>query len=141
MPENQIHHLKESLEDNAFKKKIPWFLLLVFIFLVIAGSLIYVYQYRDLPKCQDQTVQILLNQSIRSNEALIQGSQTLAFEGFRENSHTDIKRSCVVSLITNQGNYLVTYQVENDLIEKNRLSRFIGEVEYSVGIEKVEATK
>lgn len=138
LPENQIHHLKESLEENSFQKKIPWLVLLSFIVLVIVGSLIYVYQYRDLPKCQDESVQILLNQNIRSNEVLIQGSQTLAFEDFRENSHANAQRSCVASLITDRGKYLVSYQVQNNLIEKNWISRFTGAVDYSVVVEKTE---
>ena len=141
VPENQIHHLKESLEESSFQKKIPWLLLLSFIFLVIVSSLIYVYQYRDLPKCQDESVQILLNQNIRNNEVLIEGSQTIAFEDFRENSHGNSQRSCVASLITNRGKYLVSYQVQNDLIEKNWISRFTGAVEYSVFVEKTEPSQ
>ena len=141
VPENQIHHLKESLEESSFQKKIPWLLLLSFIFLVIVSSLIYVYQYRDLPKCQDESVQILLNQNIRSNEALIQGSQTIAFEDFRENSHGSAQRSCIASLITNRGKYLVSYQVQNDLIEKNWISRFTGAVGYLVVVEKTEPSQ
>ena len=77
IPENQIHHLKESLEENSFKKKVPWILLIGFLLLVAAGGLTYTYHYRDLPKCQDEAVQILLNQNIRSNETLDRKSTRL----------------------------------------------------------------
>jgi hypothetical protein len=138
IPESQIHHLKELQEESSFKKKIPWILLLVFLLLVIAGGLTYTYQYRDLPKCQDEAVQILLNQNIRSNEVLIQNSRTLAFEGIKEISHDKSQRSCRASLITNQGNYFVIYLVQNDLIERNWISKFLGKVEYSIAVQKIE---
>lgn len=137
-PQNQIHHLKESLEENSFKRKTPWILLLAFLVLVAIGSLAYVFQYRDLPKCQDEAVQILLNENIRNNEGLIQNSQTLAFNGFKEVVHDQSQRSCNVTLITNQSNYSVAYLVINDLSQKNWLSRFTGTVNYSVMIEKIE---
>ena len=137
-PQNQIHHLKESLEENSFKRKTPWILLLAFLVLVAIGSLAYVFQYRDLPKCQDEAVQILLNENIRNNEGLIQNSQTLAFNGFKEVVHDQSERSCNVTLITNQSNYSVAYLVINDLSQKNWLSRFTGTVNYSVMIEKIE---
>ena len=140
-PQNQIHHLKESLEENSFKRKTPWILLLAFLVLVAIGSLVYVYQYRDLPKCQDEAVQILLNQNIRNNEGLIQNSQTLAFNGFKEVMHDHSQRSCNVTLITNQSNYSVAYLVINDLSQKNWLSRLTGIVDYSVMIEKIEITQ
>jgi preprotein translocase subunit SecG len=141
IPESQIHHLKESQKEGSFMKKIPWILLLVFLLLVIAGGLIYAYQYRDLPKCQDETVQILLNQNIRSNEVLIQNARTLAFEGIKEISHDNSQRFCRARLITNQGNYLVTYLVQNDLIERDWISKFLGMVEYSIKVEKIESTQ
>ncbi len=141
IPEKEIHHLKESLEDDSFKKKIPWLLLLAFLLLVTVGALVYVYHYRDLPKCQDEAVQILLNQNIRSNEALIQHSQTLAFNSFKEISHNDAQRSCVATLVTNQGNYFVAYLVVDDLVQKNWFSRFVGAVEYSVAIEKIQLSQ
>ena len=141
IPENQIHHLKESLEENSFKKKVPWILLFAFLLLVIAVALTYTYHYRDLPKCQDEAVQILLNQNIRSNEALIQNSRTLAFEGIKEVSQNNDQRSCRANLITSQGNYLVAYLVQNDLIEKNWMNNFLGKVEYSISIEKIEPTQ
>jgi cell division protein FtsL len=140
-PKNEIHHLKESLEETSFKRKAPLILLLTFLVLVAVGSLAYVYQYRDLPKCQDEAVQILLNQNIRNNEGLIQNSQTLAFNGFKEVTHNQSQRSCNVTLITNQSNYSVVYLVVNDLSQKNGLSRFIGTVNYSVIIEKIEITQ
>jgi hypothetical protein len=141
IPENQIHHLKESLEENSFKKKVPWILLFAFLLLVIAGALTYTYHYRDLPKCQDEAVQILLNQNIRSNEALIQNSRTLAFEGIQEISQNHDQRSCRANLITSQGNFLVAYLVQNDLIEKNWVNKFLGKVEYSISVEKIEPTQ
>jgi len=140
-PQNQIHHLKESLEENSFKRKVPLILLLAFLVLVALGSLVYVYQYRDLPRCQDEAVQILLNQNIRNNEGLIQNSQTLAFNGFKEVMHKESQRSCNVTLITNQSNYSVAYFVESDLSQKNWLSRLTGTVDYSVMIEKIEPTQ
>jgi len=140
-PQNQIHHLKESLEENSFKRKVPLILLLAFLVLVALGSLVYVYQYRDLPRCQDEAVQILLNQNIRSNEGLIQNSQTLAFNEFKEVMHKQSQRSCNVTLITNQSNYSVAYFVLSDLSQKNWLSRLIGTVDYSVMIYKIEPTQ
>ena len=140
-PQNQIHHLKESLEENSFKRKVPLILLLAFLVLFALGSLVYVYQYRDLPRCQDEAVQILLNQSIRNNEGLIQNSQTLAFNGFKEVMHNQSQRSCNVTLITNQSNYSVAYFVVSDLSQKNWLSRLTGTVDYSVMIEKIEPTQ
>ena len=116
-------------------------MLLAFLVLVAIGSLAYVYQYRDLPKCQDEAVQILLNQNIRNNEGLIQNSQTLAFNGFKEVMHDHSQRSCNVTLITNQSNYSVAYLVINDLSQKNWLSRLTGIVDYSVMIEKIEITQ
>ena len=141
IPQNEIHHLKESLEENSFKRKVPLILLLAFLLLVAIGSLAYVYQYRDLPRCQDEAVQILLNQNIRNNEGLIQNSQTLAFNGFKEVMHTQSQRSCNMTLITNQSNYSVAYLVVSDLSQKNWLSRFIGTVNYSVIIEKIAITQ
>jgi hypothetical protein len=141
IPENEIHHLKESLEENSFQKKIQWILLLVFLLLVTLGALTYTYYYRDLPKCQDEAVQILLNQNIRSNEVLIGYAQTLAFEGFKEISHDDSRRSCETNLITNHGKYRITYLLVNDLIEQNWFSRLVGAVKYSVAIEKIQAAQ
>jgi len=140
-PQNEIHHLKESVEENSFKRKVPLILLLAFLLLVAIGSLAYVYQYRDLPRCQDEAVQILLNQNIRNNEGLIQNSQTLAFNGFKEVMHTQSQRSCNMTLITNQSNYSVAYLVVSDLSQKNWLSRFVGTVNYSVIIEKIAITQ
>jgi len=140
-PQNEIHHLKESLEENSFKRKVPLILLLAFLLLVAIGSLAYVYQYRDLPRCQDEAVQILLNQNIRNNEGLIQNSQTLAFNEFKEVMHKQSQRSCNVTLITNQSNYSVAYFVLSDLSQKNWLSRLTGTVDYSVMIYKIEPTQ
>jgi len=46
-----------------------------------------------------------------------------------------------MTLITNQSNYSVAYLVVSDLSQKNWLSRFIGIVNYSVIIEKIEITQ
>lgn len=141
IPESQMHHLKEFQNEHSFKKKIPWILLLAFLIIVIVLAMTYAYNYRDLPKCQDEAVQILLNQNIRSNEALIQNSRTLAFEGIKEISHDRSQRYCVASLITNQGNYFVAYLVQNDLIEQNWMSKLAGKIEYSIAIEKIESSQ
>lgn len=134
---NQIHHLKESLEEDSYRKKIPWLLLAGFVLLMVVGALIHTYYYRDLPKCQDESVQILLNKNLRSNETLIGNARTQAFDQIREVSHDASQRSCVATLITTQGNYAITYLVVNDVAEKSWLSRFVGEIQYSVVMEKI----
>ena len=139
IPKDQIHHLKESLEEDSDRRKIPWLLLAGFILLAVVGALIHVYYYRDLPKCQDESVQILLNTNIRSNEELIKNARTQAFDQIREVSHDNSRRSCVARLITNEGNYSLAYLVVNDLVEKDWLSRFVGDIQYSVVIEKIES--
>ena len=141
IPESQMHHLKESLEEDSFRRRIPPFFLAGLILLIVVGALVNVYYYRDLPKCQDESVQILLNKNIRSNEALIQNARTQAFEQIRELSHSDSSRSCAATLITTDGNYAITYVVVNDVIEKNLLSKFVDAVQYSVEIQKIEPVK
>ena len=141
IPENQVHHLKESLEEDSFRSKIPWLFLAGLMLLIVVGALLNVYYYRDLPKCQDEAVQILLNENIRSNEGLIQNARTQAFDQIRELSHSDSSRSCASTLITTDGNYALTYVVVNDVIEKNWLSKFIDAVQYSVVIQKIELLK
>lgn len=141
IPESQMHHLKESLEEDSLRRKIPLFLLAGLLLLIVVAALFNVYYYRDLPKCQDESVQILLNKNIRSNEALIQNARTQAFEQIRELSHSDSSRSCAATLITTDGNYAITYVVVNDVIEKNLLSKFVDAVQYSVEIQKIELVK
>ena len=141
IPESQMHHLKESLEEDSLRRKIPLFLLAGLLLLIVVVALFNIYYYRDLPKCQDESVQILLNKNIRSNEALIQNARTQAFEQIRELSHSDSSRSCAATLITTDGNYAITYVVVNDVIEKNLLSKFIDAVQYSVEIQKIELVK
>ena len=141
IPESQMHHLKESLEEDSLRRKIPLFLLAGLLLLIVVVALFNIYYYRDLPKCQDESVQILLNKNIRSNEALIQNARTQAFEQIRELSHSDSSRSCAATLITTDGNYALTYVVVNDVIEKNLLSKFIDAVQYSVEIQKIELVK
>jgi hypothetical protein len=138
IPENQIHHLQESLEESSIGSKIPWFLLVGLMFLAAFGAAVHIYYYRDLPKCQDESVQILLNQNIRSNEVLIRNARTESFEQIREESHNGSQRSCLAKLITTQGNYAVSYSVVNDLVEKNWLSRFTGAIQYAVVIRKID---
>lgn len=137
IPENQIHHLQESLEEDSIRKNIPWFLLTGLMLLILIGSVAYVYNYRNLPKCQDESVQILLNKNIRSNEALIQNARTQAFEQIREDSHNDSQRSCSATLITTQGNYAISYSVVNELVEQNWLSRFTAPTQYTVVVQKL----
>lgn len=137
IPKDQIHHLKESLEEDSIRKKIPWFLLAGLLLLIAIGGMIHTYYYRDLPKCQDESVQILLNKNIRSNEALIQNARTQAFDRIRENSHSDSERSCSATLITTNGTYAVTYLVVNESVEKSWFSRFTDTVQFAVVIKQI----
>lgn len=137
MPREQIHHLKESLEEDSFRKRIPWYLMVALVLIMVIVALIYAYNYRGLPSCQDESVQILLNQNIRSNEALIQNSRTQAFQKIKEVSHDNHQRSCTAALITTDGNFSIAYLVINDLNETNWLSRLTGAVQYSVLIKNI----
>lgn len=137
MPREQIHHLKESLEEDSFRKRIPWYLMVALVLIMVIVALIYAYNYRGLPSCQDESVQILLNQNIRSNEALIQNSRTQAFQKIKEVSHDNHQRSCTTALITTDGNFSIAYLVINDLNETNWLSRLTGAVQYSVLIKNI----
>lgn len=141
IPESQIHHLRELLEKDSLRRKISWLFLVGLMALIVVGALINIYYYRDLPKCQDESVQILLNRNIRSNEALIQNAQTLSFDQIRELSHSDSRRSCAATLITTEGNYALNFVIVNDLVEKNWLSKFIEAAQYSVVIQKNELVK
>ena len=141
IPESQMHHLKESLEEDSFRRRIPPFFLAGLILLIVVGALVNVYYYRDLPKCQDESVQILLNKNIRSNETLIQNARTQAFDRIRELSHSESRRSCAATLVTTEGNYDLIYVVVNELVEKNWLNKFVDAVQYSVEIQKIEPVK
>ena len=77
IPEEQIHHLKEAMAEDSFRNKIPMLALFIFILLAIFGATLYSYYHRDLPKCSDENVQIMLNQSIRGNDQLINGATTI----------------------------------------------------------------
>ena len=107
------HDLQGESEGDSFKRKIPLFLLALFLLLLASGGLAYSYFTRDLPECNDEYIQILLNQDIRKNEALIQDSRTLAFNDISEVSHRNGVRICSTNLLTSQGIYLVGYQVLN----------------------------
>ena len=118
--------------------KIPSFLLSLFVLLIALGGLFYNYYTRDLPECNDEYIQILLNQEIRNHEALIQDSRTLAFNNISEVSHRNGVRICFANLLTSQGNYSVGYQVVNREMEKDTVwQRLTGPTDYSVKIESV----
>ena len=134
-PESKIHHLKEALEENSPRNKIPQLLLILFVATVGILSLIYTYHFRDLPKCKDEEIQILLNENLRSNESLINHSQTLAFDRFNQISQDDANRSCSVNLMTSQGNYVITYQIINELGRQSVFSRIYGAVRYVVVVQ------
>lgn len=141
IPKEQIHHLQESLDEDSFRKRIPWLLLMALALIVVIVALIYAYNYRNLPKCQDESVQILLNQNIRSNEVLIQNSRTQAFQKIKEVSHNKSQRSCAATLITTNGKYSVAFLVINDLTEKSWLDRLTGGVQFSVEIININLDK
>jgi len=138
-PKKGAHNLPEGLEGDSFKRKIPLFLLILFVLLVASGGLIYNYFTRDLPECKDEYIQILLNQDIRNNETLIQDSRTLAFNDISEVSHLNGVRICTTSLLTSQDMYLVGYQVLNREMEQDTIwKRLMGPTDYSVKIEYIK---
>jgi hypothetical protein len=136
-PQEEIHHLQESLEESSLKKKAPWFALLIFILLVIVGALVHTYYFRDLPKCRDENVQILLNKELRNNEQLLNNSQTLAFGKFSEISHNDMQRDCSAELLTNAGVYLIHYQVDGNSGGQSWMWRLFSQVDYLVALKTV----
>ena len=122
--------------------KTPSLLLGLFVLLVASGGLFYSFYTRDLPECKDEYIQILLNQEIRNNEALIQDSRTLAFNDISEMSHRDGARICSSNLLTTQGTYSAGYQVVNQVMEKDTIwQRLTGPKDYSVKIEYVRKTE
>jgi len=138
-PKKGAHNLPEGLEGDSFKRKIPLFLLILFVLLVASGGLIYNYFTRDLPECKDEYIQILLNQDIRNNETLIQDSRTLAFNDISEVSHRNGVRICTTNLLTSQDIYLVGYQVLNREMEQDTIwKRLMGPTDYSVKIEYIK---
>jgi len=138
-PKKGAHNLPEGLEGDSFKRKIPLFLLILFVLFVASGGLIYNYFTRDLPECKDEYIQILLNQDIRNNETLIQDSRTLAFNDFSEVSHRNGVRICTTNLLTSQDIYLVGYQVLNREMEQDTIwKRLMGPTDYSVKIEYIK---
>ena len=134
IPEEQIHHLKEAMAEDSFRSKIPAIALAIFILLVIIGATLYSYDHRDLPKCNDENIQIMLNQSIRSNEQLINGAATIAFERITELASEKRIRTCQTKLLTSKLSYLVRYQVENQTKNPTFFTTLFGEVDYSVEI-------
>jgi hypothetical protein len=140
-PKKGVHDLQGESEGDSFKRKIPLFLLALFLLLLASGGLAYSYFTRDLPECNDEYIQILLNQDIRKNEALIQDSRTVAFNDISEVSHRNGVRICSTNLLTSQGIYLVGYQVLNREMEKDTIwKRLTGPADYSVKIEYVRTT-
>ena len=138
-PKKGAHNLPEGQEGDSFKRKIPLFLLILFVLLVASGGLIYNYFTRDLPECKDEYIQILLNQDIRNNETLIQDSRTLAFNDISEVSHRNGVRICTTNLLTSQDIYLVGYQVLNREMEQDTIwKRLMGPTDYSVKIEYIK---
>jgi hypothetical protein len=138
---SEIHHLKEAQRESSFKNKVPQYLLLIFIILVILSAIVHTYFFRDLPKCRDENIQILLNRDLRNNEQLLNNSQTLAFGQFQEKSHTDVQRDCSAELLTNAGTYLIQYQVINNSGKQDFFQRLFSAVDYSIALESVNQIK
>lgn len=141
IPPRDIHHLKEAQGESSFKNKAPQYALLIFIVFVIVGAIVHTYFFRDLPKCRDENIQILLNRDLRNNEQLLNNSQTLAFGQFQEKSHNDIQRDCSTELLTNTGTYLIQYQVINNSGKQNFFQRLFAAVDYSIALESVIQAK
>ncbi|QWE27109.1 hypothetical protein [Polynucleobacter sp. AP-Ainpum-60-G11] len=141
IPPSEIHHLKEAQEDSSFRSKAPWYGLLAFIVLVVVSAIVHTYYFKDLPKCRDENIQILLNNNLRNNEQLLNNSQTLAFGQFQEKSHSAVQRDCSAELITNAGTYLIQYRVINNAGEQNFFQRLFSSVDYSIALESVNPTK
>lgn len=135
------HHPKEVPGNSSFKNKIPQFALLLFIVLVVASAIVHTYFFRNLPKCKNETIQILLNKDLRNNEQLLNHSQTLAFGQFQEKSHDDIQRHCSAELLTNAGTYLIQYQVINNSGKQDFFQRLFSVVDYSIALESVNKIK
>ena len=108
--------------------------LLIFILLAIFGATLYSYFHRDLPKCSDENVQIMLNQSIRGNDQLINGATTIAFNQITELAGDKTVRSCQTKLVTSKLSYLVRYQVVNQTRNPTFFNTLFGKVDYSVEI-------
>ncbi len=137
IPPSEIYHPKESQRDSSFKNKAPQYLLLIFILLVIVSAIVHTYFFRDLPKCRDENIQILLNRDLRNNEQLLNNSQTLAFGQFQEKSHTDVQRDCSAELLTNAGTYLIQYRVINNSGRQDFFQRLFSAVDYSIALVSV----
>jgi len=141
IPPSEIHHLKEAQKDSSFKNKAPQYALLIFIILVVLSAIVHTYFFRDLPKCRDETIQILLNKDLRNNEKLLNYSQTLAFGQFQEKSNNGVERNCSTELLTNAGMYLIQYRVINNSGKQDFLQRLFSPVDYSIALESVNPIK
>ena len=141
IPPSEIHHLKEAQEESSFRSKAPWYALLIFILLVAVAAIAHTYYFKDLPKCRDENIQIMLNNALRNNEQLLNNSQTLAFGQFQEQSHSDVQRECSAELLTSDGTYLVRYKVLNNSAEQTFLGRLFSAVDYSISLESVKPLK
>lgn len=141
IPPSEIHHLKEAQEDSSFKNKAPQYALLIFIILVVLSAIVHTYFFRDLPKCRDETIQILLNKDLRNNEKLLNYSKTLAFGQFQEKSNNGVERNCSTELLTNAGMYLIQYRVINNSGKQDFLQRLFSPVDYSIALESVNQIK
>lgn len=126
---------------TEFRDKAPWYGLLIFIVLVVVSAIVHTYYFRDLPKCRDENIQILLNNKLRNNEQLLNNSQTLAFGQFQEKSHNAVQRDCSAELLTNAGTYLILYKVINDSGEQSFFQRLFAPVDYSISLESVKLIK
>ena len=141
IPPSEIQHLKEAQEDSLFKDKVPQYALLIFIILVVVSAIVHTYFFRDLPKCRDENIQILLNKDLRNNEQLLNHSQTLAFGKFQEKSNNGVERNCSTELLTNAGTYLIQYRVINNSGKQDFLQRLFSPVDYSIALESVNPIK
>ena len=141
IPPSDIHHLREAQRGSSLKNKVPQYLLLIFIILVIVSAIVHIYFFRDLPKCRDENIQILLNKDLRNHEQLLNYSQTLAFGQFQEKSNNGIERNCSAELLTNAGTYLIEYRVINNSGEQNFFQRLFSTVDYSIALESVNSIK
>lgn len=134
-------HLKEVIKDSTFKNKIPQFGLLLFIVLVVVSAIVHTYFFKDLPKCRDETIQILLNKDLRNNEQLLNHSQTLAFGQFQEKSNNGVERNCSAELLTNAGVYLIQYRVINNSENQDFFQRLFSAADFSIALESLTKIK
>lgn len=133
----EVHHLKGVREGSPFKNNVPWVVLIIFIVMAGISAIIHTYFFRDLPKCRDENIQILVNRELRNNEQLLNKAQTLAFGEFKEKSHSEVQRDCSAELLTNAGTYLIQYRVINNSGGQNFFQHLFSQVDYSIALESV----